>query len=93
MMIEQTIDKLRALRLSGMVEAYRQQTENPDVSSLSFEERLGLMVDQHWNVARKQGLGSSAEDLPAPNRALRGGHQLPLRPPTGRSQAALAVEL
>ena len=48
MMIEQTLDKLRALRLSGMVEAYRQQTENPDVSSLSFEERPGLMVDQHW---------------------------------------------
>ena len=48
MMIEQTLDKLRALRLSGMVEAYRQQTENPDVGSLSFEERLGLLVDQHW---------------------------------------------
>ena len=47
MMIEQTLDKLRALRLSGMVEAYRQQTENPDAGSLSFEERLGLMVDQH----------------------------------------------
>jgi hypothetical protein len=49
MMIEQTLDKLRALRLSGMVEAYRQQTENPDVGSLSFEERLGLLVDQHWS--------------------------------------------
>ena len=47
-MIEQTLEKLRALRLSGMVDAYRQQTENPDVCSLSFEERLGLLVDQHW---------------------------------------------
>src|SRR5689334_13455180 len=44
MMIEQTLEKLRTLRLSGMVEAYRQQTENPDVAALSFEERLGLMV-------------------------------------------------
>jgi hypothetical protein len=33
--------------LSGMVEAYRQQTENPDVCSLSFEGRPGLLVDQH----------------------------------------------
>jgi DNA replication protein DnaC len=49
MMIQQTLEKLRALRLSGMVEAYRQQTENPDVCSLSFEERLGLLVDQHWS--------------------------------------------
>src|SRR4030095_213071 len=48
MMIEQTLEKLRALRLSARVDAYRQQTENPDVCSLSFEERLGLLVDQHW---------------------------------------------
>ena len=56
MMIEQTLDKLRALRLSGMVEAFRQQTENPDVSSLSFEERLGLMVDQHWTWRENKAL-------------------------------------
>ena len=56
MMIEQTLDKLRALRLSGMVEAYRQQTENPDVSFLSFEERLGLMVDQHWTWRENKAL-------------------------------------
>lgn len=49
MMIEQTLEKLRSLRLSGMAEAYRQQVENPDVCALSFEERLGLLVDQHWN--------------------------------------------
>ena len=48
MMIEQTLEKLRALRLSGMVDAYQQQTAHPDVCALSFEERLGLMVDQHW---------------------------------------------
>ena len=93
MMIEQTLDKLRALRLSGMAEAYRQQTENPDVSSLSFEERLGADGGPTLDVARKQGPGPAAEDLPARNRALRGGHQLPLRAPTGRSEAALAVEL
>jgi uncharacterized protein with PIN domain len=48
MMIKRTLDKLRALRLSGMVEAYGQQTENPDFAAISFEERLGLLVDQHW---------------------------------------------
>ena len=36
MMIEQTLDKLRALRLSGMVEAYRQQAENPECSAGHF---------------------------------------------------------
>jgi DNA replication protein DnaC len=48
MMIEQTLEKLRSLRLSGMADAYRQQVENPDVCALSFEERLSLLVDQHW---------------------------------------------
>jgi DNA replication protein DnaC len=56
MMIEQTLDKLRALRLSGMVEAYRQQTENSDMASISFEERLGLMVDQHWTWRENKAL-------------------------------------
>lgn len=48
MMIEQTLEKLRSLRLSGMAEAYWQQLENPDVCALSFEERLSLLVDHHW---------------------------------------------
>ena len=47
-MTQQTMDKLRSLRLSGMAEAYRQQLENPDAGALSFDERLALLVDQHW---------------------------------------------
>jgi len=56
MMIEQTLEKLRALRLGGMVESYRQQTENPDACSLSFEERLGLLVDQQWTWRENKAL-------------------------------------
>jgi DNA replication protein DnaC len=48
MMMEQTLERLRSLRLTGMAEAYRQQKENPEVCALSFEERLSLLVDQHW---------------------------------------------
>jgi hypothetical protein len=56
MMIEQTLEKLRALRLSGMVEAYRQQTQNADAGALSFEERLGLLVDQQWTWRENKAL-------------------------------------
>jgi len=54
MMTQQTIEKLRAMRLSGMAEAYRQQLENPAAGALSFDERLGLLVDQHatWRENR-----------------------------------------
>ena len=41
-----TLDKLAELRLTGMAKALREQMETRDIGSLSFEERLGLMVDR-----------------------------------------------
>jgi DNA replication protein DnaC len=66
MMNQQTMEKLRGLRLRGMAEAYRQQMENPDVSALGFDERLGLLVDQQWtwreNNAMQRRLKTSRLD-------------------------------
>jgi len=45
MLIHPTIDKLEKLRLGGMVMALKEQ-QNMDLDSLSFEERLGLLVDR-----------------------------------------------
>ena len=43
----QLINQLRTLRVPGMVEALEQQLEQPGThSDLSFEERLGLMIDR-----------------------------------------------
>lgn len=41
-----TLDKLQQLRLTGMYQALREQAALPDVDTLSFEERLGLLVDR-----------------------------------------------
>jgi DNA replication protein DnaC len=46
MLITPTIDKLNALALSGMARALVEQLERPDYTALSFEERLGLLVDR-----------------------------------------------
>ena len=46
MLISPTIDKLQALALRGMARALEEQLERPDYASLSFEERLGLLVDR-----------------------------------------------
>ena len=47
-MIEQTIEKLHALRLGAMADSLRDQAQQPAITGLSFEERLGLLVDlQH----------------------------------------------
>jgi len=40
-----TVDKLRDLSLMGMVRAFEEQTAKADYQALTFEERLGLMVD------------------------------------------------
>lgn len=46
MLTHPTIDKLEALRFQGMATALREQFETPDIEELSFEERLGLLVDR-----------------------------------------------
>ena len=46
MMYHPTLDKLQQLKLTGMVHALQEQEAVPDIASLPFEERLGLMVDR-----------------------------------------------
>ncbi len=41
-----TLDKLHELRFTGMVKALTEQMALPDIGELSFEERLGLLVDR-----------------------------------------------
>jgi DNA replication protein DnaC len=41
-----TLDKLQELRFTGMVKALTEQMALPDIEDLSFEERLGLLVDR-----------------------------------------------
>ncbi len=46
MLTHPTLDKLQSLRLSGMYQALSEQMRMPDIGDLSFEERLGLLVDR-----------------------------------------------
>lgn len=46
MLINVTLDKLQALSLGGMARAFTEQLESPSYGELSFEERLGLLVDR-----------------------------------------------
>src|SRR3954453_15845613 len=48
MLNQQTIDKLHALKLHGIADAFRAQLENTEASQLSFEERFAMLVDQQW---------------------------------------------
>ena len=46
MMHHPTLDKLQKLKLTGMLSALQEQESVPDIRTLPFEERLGLMVDR-----------------------------------------------
>ena len=48
MLNQPTLEKLQALKLHGMAEAFRAQLETTDASQLSFEERFAMLVDQQW---------------------------------------------
>ena len=66
MLNQQTVEKLFALRLRGMAEAFRAQLQQPP-SDLSFEERFALLVDQQWNWRQNRAL-----DRRLHNAKLRG---------------------
>jgi hypothetical protein len=46
MLVQPIIDKLGSMKLAGMGEGLREQMENPAYRKLSFEERLGLLLDK-----------------------------------------------
>jgi len=56
MLTQPTINTLRSMKLNGMADAYAQQLEQPDVQRLSFDERLGLLVDREttYRESRRQ---------------------------------------
>lgn len=56
MLNQQTFEKLHALHLHGMAEAFRAQSEQTGIAELSFEERFALLVDQQWNWRQNRAL-------------------------------------
>jgi DNA replication protein DnaC len=56
MLNQPTIEKLYAMKLNGMAEAFREQLETADVHQLSFEERFGLLVDRQWDWKQSRAL-------------------------------------
>ncbi len=62
---QQTIDKLNWIKVCSMAEEYRHQMQDPEISTLPFDERFGLLVDTEWtarqnkrlrNLVRKAGM-------------------------------------
>jgi len=56
MINEQTLEKLRGMRLNGMADLYEQQSTDSSIQSLDFEERLELLVDSEFSRRKSNKL-------------------------------------
>ena len=55
MLYSQTVEKLQALRLEGMVRALEEQRQQKDIVQLDFEARLALLVERQWLWKENRG--------------------------------------
>jgi DNA replication protein DnaC len=56
MLAHATVDKLSALRLPALAEAFQRQLGAPEFADLSFEDRVGLLVDAEWTHREQRKL-------------------------------------
>jgi len=53
MLMNATVEKMQALKLTALAEAFQAQMSRPEFAELEFAERVGLMVDAEW-TSREQ---------------------------------------
>ncbi|HHU06196.1 MAG TPA: ATP-binding protein, partial [Clostridiales bacterium] len=56
MLNETTINKLYEMKLGVMAQTFKDQITDSNLASLSFEERLGLIVDAEWTTRKNNRL-------------------------------------
>ncbi len=56
MLHQPTIEKLMAMRLEAMVDAWKAFEQNDETQQLSFEDKLSLMVDRLWTSRQNLAL-------------------------------------
>lgn len=81
-MIEQiTVNKLREMRLSAMADALKDQSEDTAYDSLSFEDRVGMLVDAEWSKRRSVKLQKMIRSagFSEPSACIEGIEYLPDR--------------
>lgn len=56
MLTQETIEKMNAMKLFGMVAAFDSQLSSNEYHELSFEERVGILVDAEWTDREQRKL-------------------------------------
>lgn len=56
MLTQPTLDHMNAMKMFFMVDAFQRQLASTQSSALSFEERLGLLIDAEWSGREQRKL-------------------------------------
>jgi DNA replication protein DnaC len=88
MLNQQTMEKLYAMRLDGMAKAFTEQLEQPDLGALSFEERLGMLVDRQWTWRENRRLQRLLKNAKLKLNACV--EDVDYRPPRGLDKSLMA---
>jgi DNA replication protein DnaC len=67
--IEETLNKLHEMRLASMALAVREVMENAPGHQLSFEEKLGIVVDREWTERDNRRLSRRLKEAKLATRA------------------------
>jgi len=62
MLIHQTAEKLRSMKLPAMAAEYVRQAESPDMDALDFGERFGMLADAEWTARRNSRIRKLVAD-------------------------------
>jgi DNA replication protein DnaC len=83
-----TVEKLHQLRLTGMARALAHQGASPEIGQLSFEERLGLLVDSE--AAERESRQNAARLKRARLKQAATPEDVDFRHPRGLDRALFA---
>lgn len=88
MMMNTTLEQLRSLKLAGMATGLQEQLSQAGMTSLSFEERLALLVDRevHWRSDKRQARLLKAAHLKYPQACIE---DIDSRPGRGLERSAV----
>ena len=88
MLTHPTLDTLQTLRLTGMYQALIEQRQVPDMAALTFEERLGLLVDRELTERENRRLTTRLRQ--AKLRQMACIEDIDYRHPRGLDKALMA---
>lgn len=83
-----TVDKLHQLRLTGMAKALASQTQQAEIGQLSFDDRLGLLVDSE--MAERESRQNAARLKRARLKQAATPEDVDFRHPRGLDRALFA---